>query len=236
MSLFPEGHSPSRIPIESFFKSLTIMKSSVLALAFTAFVTGSASAAVMTMTNVSGGRVLGGTYNVGVVGTAAGVNNWPGGETPPMAHDGNTATKYLNFFEIDTGIVVSPDAASASLMLNSLSFTTANDAPERDPLTFSLFGSLTPLSGDFAISTLTPIVTGATTGLGTDPGRFTAGGPQTFTNNTAYASYLLIFPTVRDAGAANSMQIGEITFDGIPEPGTAALAAMALLGLVRRKR
>ncbi len=85
---------------------------------------------------------------------------------------------------------------------------------------------------------LVPIVSGCIAALAVNPGRFTAGAQQTFTNNVAYASYVLTFSTVRNAGTANSMQIGEIAFVGnaVPEPGTVALSGLALPGLARRKR
>jgi hypothetical protein len=81
-------------------------------------------------------------------------------------------------------------------------------------------------------------VSSQTTGLDVDPGRQLTWVAQTFANTTAYASYVLTFPTVRNSATANSMQVGEITFDGVvPEPGTTALTGgVALLGLVRRRR
>jgi hypothetical protein len=211
------------------------MKFSFSALTAVAFLTANASAVTITMSTVSGGQVAGGNFNQGIVGTAANTNNWPAAEFPANATDNNSATKYLNFAKTDTGIVVTPAGGSAAL--NSMAFTTANDSPNRDPLTFSLWGSVTPLSaGNFSMAGLTPIVTGASTGLTVDPGRFITGAAQTFTNNVAYASYVLTFPTVRDSATANSMQVADVTFSNVPEPGTSALAGLALLGLARRKR
>jgi hypothetical protein len=39
--------------------------------------------------------------------------------------------------------------------------------------------------------------------------------PITFENDVAYSNYQLLFPTVRDAGSANSMQIGEVELIGV---------------------
>ena len=57
--------------------------------------------------------------------------------------------------------------------------------------------------------------------------------------STEYSSYRLVFPTVRDAAAANSMQIQDVQFYTIPEPSTwalLALAGMATAVVARRRR
>ncbi|MGC6465019.1 MAG: hypothetical protein ACON5N_05485, partial [Akkermansiaceae bacterium] len=60
----------------------------------------------------------------------------------------------------------------------------------------------------------------------------------TFANTEAYSTYLLLFPTVKDAGLANSMQLSEVQFEGtvvIPESSTGLLGLLGL-GLVARRR
>src|SRR5690349_16567940 len=56
--------------------------------------------------------VAGGDSTIGVVGTNAGLNNWPGPEAPNLAFDNKSSngdgTKYLNFAETGTGVVVTP--------------------------------------------------------------------------------------------------------------------------------
>ncbi|MFH1883126.1 MAG: LamG-like jellyroll fold domain-containing protein, partial [Planctomycetota bacterium] len=61
---------------------------------------------------------------------------WPGGETPDLAIDDNTGTKFLHFKgELEpTGIQVTPSAGPT--IVTGLTFTTANDAAERDPIAF----------------------------------------------------------------------------------------------------
>ncbi|MGE5296441.1 MAG: PA14 domain-containing protein, partial [Solirubrobacterales bacterium] len=55
---------------------------------------------------------------------------WPAAELPAYAFDDNTATKFLHFKgEIEaTGAIITP---AGSTVVKGLSFTTANDAPER---------------------------------------------------------------------------------------------------------
>jgi hypothetical protein len=81
-----------------------------------------------TMSN-AGADVLGATA------TNPGGNN-PANETPDLAVDGNTATKWLDFLKgplvLDFGTPVTVDGYY---------FTTANDATERDPIAWTLEGS-----------------------------------------------------------------------------------------------
>jgi len=214
------------------------MKTALISAAFATALVTTVSAVNLSLTNVSGGAVSSGTYTVGTNTGTANANSWPNAEGPAFATNGLQTDKYLNFLKIDTGIAVNANGGSASLILNGLTFSAGNDAPERDPLTFTLYGSSTPLaSGPIVLSTLTLIVANAATGLATDPGRNTFSSLQTFANNTAYAGYVLYFPTVRNAAGANSMQVGEITFsNNIPEPGTVALSGLAFLGFLRRRR
>ena len=62
--------------------------------------------------------------------------DWPGAETPDLAIDDNVNTKYLHFKGETqaTGIKVAP--ALGATIVSSITFTTANDAPERDPVAF----------------------------------------------------------------------------------------------------
>jgi len=142
-------------------------------------------------------------------------SNFPGGEAPIFALDGDSTTKYLNFGQQNSGFIIDlPSAVTPqSLLLRS-----ADDAPERDPTSWELYGfngAVTETNnGRGFADAWVPIASGTDTGLNAlvEPARETFGTLQTFTNTTAYDSFRLVFPTVRDAGAANSLQVADVVF------------------------
>ncbi len=145
---------------------------------------------------------------------AASQSSYPAGEAPRFAVDSLAETKYLNFGKLETGFIISPFAGST--IAKSLQFTTANDAVARDPASYVLEGSLQTFTqeqltaadnGNGGLGTWTQISTGV---LALPAARLTPDAVIPLTNNTAYASYRVRFPTVKDAAAANSMQIAEV--------------------------
>ncbi len=172
--------------------------------------TGAADSLIATFGSpgaVTGGQLNGTTFTIGVQGTANPGNNWPAAESPAQATDGNPATKFLNFQNQGAGLLLTP--ADSSIAYNRLALTTANDAIERDPASYRIYGSATalPASGSFSVGGLTLIQEG-TLALHTDRGI----GPHVvqFSNATAYASYLVVFPTVRSTSGNNLTQIAEV--------------------------
>jgi hypothetical protein len=141
------------------------------------------------------------------------VAGWPGNEHPALAIDDNTGTKYLHFKgEVEpTGFKVTPlDGPS---VVTGLSFTTANDAAPRDPISFELSGSNDSIDGPYTLIASGDIVDFA--GADAWP-RFTKNATAiSFDNGKAYAHYQVMFPAVRDAGSANSMQIAEVELIGV---------------------
>lgn len=136
-------------------------------------------------------------------------SDYPDGEAPVFALDQDSFTKYLNFGQEGTGLIVTP--AYGASIIRSFNMTTANDAPERDPATWEIYGTNDPITsadnsgGDEESWTL---IASGDADLPED--RFLWGPFYDFANGTAYTSYKIVFPTVRDL-SANSMQIGDLS-------------------------
>lgn len=135
-------------------------------------------------------------------------SNSPGNEGAENAIDNTSTTKYLNFDKLNAGVTITPSAGDSVVV--GLRFTSANDAPERDPTSYILSGSRDG-------SMFTEIVRGSIPDF---TARFFTVEVR-FTNTAAYLHYRLIFPTVRNASAANSVQISEVEllgYVGAPPP------------------
>jgi hypothetical protein len=136
------------------------------------------------------------------------------GETPRLAIDGTVTTKYLNFGETNSGFIVTPSAAS---IIQSFIISTANDAEERDPASYQLFGTNAPIvstDNSQGLSEAWTLIQEGQITLPSGLGSRQVAGPavDTLNNTNSYSSYKLIFPTVRNATTANSMQISEVQF------------------------
>lgn len=141
-------------------------------------------------------------------------SSYPAAEAPAKCIDGDPNTKYLNFGEERSGIIVTP--ALGASMLDSFQITTANDSPERDPVVWMIYGTndaiVTLDNGDGLTENWT-LICGGTLALPAE--RLTVGPVYTIANQAeAYTSYKVLFQTVKDAAKANSMQIAEIQLYG----------------------
>jgi len=77
--------------------------------------------------------------------------DWPGGEAPPLTIDDNVNTKYLHFkgHLQPTGFAVT--AKLGGKVVTEITFTTANDSPHRDPVSFELYGSNDSIDGPWTL-------------------------------------------------------------------------------------
>ncbi|MEM6686800.1 MAG: HYR domain-containing protein [Bacteroidota bacterium] len=122
--------------------------------------------------------------------------NSPGGEQVQNVIDQNSSTKYLDFNAFD-GIGFEVDMLGVASTVVAMEIVTANDAPERDPTNYEIFGSNDGLN-------FTSIATGTIPCVMT---RFFA-RTFSFTNSTSYTSYRLNFTGT--CGASSINQIADV--------------------------
>lgn len=135
----------------------------------------------------------------------------PAAETEVNAFD-NTTAKYLNFQDLNSGVIVTPAANNGlGTVVSAMRLYTANDSPERDPASYTLEGSNDGGGTWTMISAGALALPDARNDLGQviDP-NVNANQLVTFNNRTAYKSYRVLFPTTKNSTTGNSMQIGEI--------------------------
>jgi hypothetical protein len=162
-------------------------------------------------------------------------SRYPGAEGPANAIDG-TLNKYLNFGENNSGFIVTPSVGPSTV--ESFQITTANDSPERDPRVWFLYGTNDVIaSADNSTGTAENWTLIAAGTMALPDARNVVGPAYVVANQLEeYTSYKMQFVTVKDAAMANSMQIAEIQFYGVPEPATLCLLGLGGLSLVLRRR
>lgn len=139
-------------------------------------------------------------------------------EQPPAAIDGSVNTKYLNFGSggsdgINSGFYVTTTTSSTSIA-RALLFATGSDSPNRDPITVTLEGSNAASGSALNSGSSWTMIYSGSTGISAivDPGRYTYGTQQNFSNTMPYAHYRLLVTSKR--GSDNSVQYSEAKIIG----------------------
>ena len=136
----------------------------------------------------------------------------PAGEGVENAID-NLGRKHLNFSDLNSGFIVTPSAGAS--VLGALRVYPANDAEPRDPASFRLSGSTAGPDGPFTLIAEGPL--SLPPQRNTNPAAITPASyyqEVAFENDRAFTSYRLVFPTLKNAASANSMQIAEVELLG----------------------
>lgn len=167
---------------------------------------------------------------------------FPPAENPRNALDNNPGTKYLNFGREGSGLIITPAIGPTTVF--GIQLTTANDAPGRDPVSFEIYGTNDPItsiensegnSESWTLIASGPLNLPGDPAINTDQ-RGVEGPPAYFDNDTAYASYKIVFPENKsDAGNGNSIQFSELKLL-VPEPSSAVvLVGLTFLAGLRRR-
>ncbi len=153
--------------------------------------------------------------------TTTSASAYPAAENPPAVIDGSVTTKYLNRAGEYTGFIVTPSAAAA---VKSFKMWTANDATERDPDAYQIWGRNTDYTetdnGFTTADGWTLIAEGA---VALPTARQTEGPLVVVNNNASYKHYKVIFPSLRTNGNA-LMQLADMQLYS-DEAGTAGILA-----------
>jgi hypothetical protein len=138
-------------------------------------------------------------------------NNSPSNEGAANAFDNNPSTKYLNFDKQNAGVTVK---LSQGRVVKKFTITTANDAVERDPASYKLYGSNDGVN--WVLLSEGP--------LSLSNNRFTVSDEIAVANTNAYVYYFIKFPSIKN-DSGNSVQIAEVTYyydldDGVTSTDT----------------
>lgn len=170
---------------------------------------------VVPVSDARGGQLVGANFGFGTVGNSNPGTNWLAGESPDHALDGNVNTKFAIFRSLGASLISSPQAGPA--VVNSLTFWTANDSPERDPVAYQVYGfptRITQVSGTLDVGTTGTLL--SSHNLTLPAGRNSGPVRVDFANSTAFASYLVVFPAVKNSPATTLTQLSEIQFAYVP--------------------
>ena len=160
-------------------------------------------------------------------GDRASESRYPGAESPAKGIDGLLSTKYLNFGKDNSGLIVVP--GTKETMVSGFELWTANDAPERDPAAYAIYGHSGSIQyGDNSLGDLDSWTLISSGNLSLPLDRLTSGGLVEFNNDLYFDAYRFVVTSVRDGGAANSMQFADLQLYGVPEPSSIAMSVVTI--------
>ncbi len=168
-----------------------------------------------------------GLYNTTAGGSTGGFNGTYASpsQMPQQAMDDSLTTKYLNTGQlggynksvngpgIGTGFLVIPSISNSTIACGLL-FATADDDPNRDPITVTLEGSNETLIEALNNGSSWTLIYSGSTGINAvnSPDRKTNGTQQNFPKKGPFASYRLLITSKRND--SNSVQYSEARIMG----------------------
>ncbi len=152
----------------------------------------------------------------------SGIGNYNPTQTLQNAFDQNSTTKYTSYGICNQSSISLLECGAnnglyltlqrSASVLTGIRFCTANASPERDPMRITIEGSNQSSSALLFGSSWTLIYNGSS-GLDSDPGRYTFGLTQFISNNViSYESYRLLITSKRSL--SNAVQYSEVQFLG----------------------
>ena len=140
-----------------------------------------------------------------------GNSGFPSGEAPLNATDQNNSSKYLNSGGRYSGLIVTPNSGPS--VIQSIQFTTANDVEERDPASFSIYGTNDPItSADNSFGEQEQWTKIAESPIKLPTERFASSEIVSFANSTTFRSYRLIIESIKSAKPSTAMQFADVRF------------------------
>jgi hypothetical protein len=189
-------------------------------------------------TNITGGAMIGGVFQSDVSCGTGGRNTncYYGSEFASNLLDGNSTTKYYNGNRTTSPVSVFFERAdNMAFHLEGFGFTLANDSPDRDPISFSFYGTNNDTIEGANLGDLTLLTSDAFN----YPNKKYAPFERTFapaSTSPAFSNFLVVFNDLR--GTGTDAQLSELRLLGtvqVPEPTTLAIFALGMVGLAARR-
>ena len=161
--------------------------------------------------------------NSTISSSGSGIGDYYPGEDPDNILDQNTSSKYTNFGRCNASYISTPadcglntgfylKLSQGAMILSAMRFCTANSFPSRDPMTMTVEGSNQTTTSLLTLGSIWNLIYNGSTGLDSDPGRYSYGHTMIFSNTKAFISYRILILTARNLSSA--IQYAEVDFIG----------------------